>query len=159
MNVNATIFGQMLSFLVFVWFTMKFVWPAIDTKMQERDKKIADGLSAAELGQEKLDTAAQKSLAILAEARENYRKIIDDATRQAVHIIDEAKVQARTEQEAIAISAKHQIELEITQARSDLQTDIANLVVLGAEKILTREIDINKHQDILENVVKKMVES
>ncbi len=141
MNINATLIGQTIAFAVFVWFCMKFVWPPVMSVLAERQKKIADGLAAADRASLDLDLAKEKAGKQLAEAKLQASEIIEAAHKHAAQIVEEAKTQARNEGERLKASAQAEIEREITQARETLRTQVGVLAVAGAEKILGESID------------------
>ena len=117
MNINATIIGQMLTFVVFVWFCMKFIWPPLINVLAERTKKIADGLSAADRAEQDLELAQEKAVAQLKEAKQQAAEIIDQAHKRSSQLIDEAKGQAREEGDRLLKAAQAEIEQEFNRAR------------------------------------------
>lgn len=141
MNINLTLFGQMVTFAVFVWFCMKFVWPALTNAMEERKNKIADGLDAADRAVRDLELAQNKATEQMKAAKQEAAALIDQANRRANQIIEEAKEQARAEGERLKLAAQADIEQEINRAREDLRSRVADLAVAGAEKILEASID------------------
>jgi F-type H+-transporting ATPase subunit b len=149
LNINLTLVIQMIVFAVLVWFTMRFVWPMILGPLEERQRKIALGLAAAERGQQELSQAQERVEAIVREARERANQIIDQAHRRANEMIEEAKAAATHEGQRLIASAQEQIELEATHARESLRKDVAQLAVDTASKLLEREIDARKHADLL----------
>lgn len=149
MDINLTLIGQMITFALFVWFTMKYVWPPITKAMQEREKKIADGLAAADKGQRDLELAMHKSLEILEEAKINASRIIDQANKRAAHIVEEAKEQAREEGKKIIERARDEVEQQVNEAKRQLQNQVAELAITMAEKIIQRDIDPKTHQQLL----------
>lgn len=156
MHINATIFGQMITFAIFVWFTMRMIWPLLDAQLTERKKRIADGLAAAEKGQKMLRDAEAAAHAKISEAKQHCYKILDEADKKATEILADARAAAHKERDEIIESGKAQLNRAVRQAKNDLQTQIANIVVLGAEKILERSINPEDHQDILQNLAKKL---
>jgi F-type H+-transporting ATPase subunit b len=148
-NINLTLVVQMVVFALLIWFTMKFVWPMITGPMEERAKKIAAGLAAAERGQQDFAQAHAKAEVAIREARERANEIVDQASRRANEMIEAAKVQALKEGERLITSAKAQIDLATTKAREDLRKEVARLTVASASKVLGREIDPAKHADII----------
>ena len=149
MNINATLFGQMLTFAVLVWFTMKFVWPPLMRTLDERAKKIADGLAAAERGRQDLASAATRAAEIEREARARAQETIVSAEKRAAEIIDDAKAAAKTEADRIAAGAKAEVEQDAQRAKDDLRKQVAALAIAGAEKILRREVDAKAHGEML----------
>ena len=138
MNINATLFAQTVVFLILAWFTMKFVWPPLIKAIDERAKKIADGLAAADKGKAELDAANKRSTQALAEARDEGAKRIADAEKRAQAVADEIKAQAQAEAENQAV-----------KVRESLREEVAGLAVKGAEQILKREVDAKAHADLL----------
>lgn len=156
MNINLTLIAQLLSFAVFVWFTMKFVWPPLVKAMDERKAKIADGLAAAERGQHEQELARERATQYLHEAKQQAAEITAKAEKQAVLIIEEAKGKAQEEGARQLAAAQAEIEQELNKAREQLRSKVAELAVAGAEKILRREIDAEAHKDIVEAVAKQI---
>jgi F-type H+-transporting ATPase subunit b len=151
-NINLTLVIQMIVFAVLIWFTMRFIWPMILGPMEERSRKIALGLAAAEKGQQDLKQAEERVEAIVREARDRANQIIDQAQRRANEMIEEAKAAATHEGQRLIASAQQQIELEATHARETLRKDVAQLAVETASKLLEREIDARKHADLLDKL-------
>ena len=149
MNINLTLIVQMLVFIVLIWFTMKFVWPMILGPMEERAKKIALGLAAADRGEEALAKARTEAEAIIREARERATQIIDHANSQANELVEQAKGTATTDAQRIKVNAEQQIELETSRARESLRQEVAQIAVKAASKLLEREIDPKTHADLL----------
>ena len=156
MNINLTLIGQLLAFVVFVWFTKKFVWTPIIAALNERKAKIADGLAAAERGQHEQELAKERAVEELKKAKVQAAEIINQANRRANEIVDEAKENARTEGERILAAAQADIEQEINRARETLRGKVAELAVSGAEKILRREINADAHSEVLDAVAKQL---
>ncbi len=153
MNINLTLIGQTLTFIVFVLFTMKFVWPPIMQALNERKKKIADGLAAAERGAHEKELAEKKAAEVLHEARQQAQDIINQAQKRASEIVEESKETARAEGERIIVAANAEIEQEVNRAREELRGQVASLAVAGAGKILKREIDAKANEDLLKDLV------
>ena len=149
MNINLTLIVQMIVFDVLVWFTIKFVWPMILGPMEERSKKIAAGLAAAEKGQQELAQARDRADAVIREARERATQIIDQAQHRANDLVEQAKGTATAEGRRLVESAKQQIELEASHAREALRREVATIAVSAASKVLEREIDPRAHADLL----------
>ncbi|HFL8794681.1 MAG TPA: F0F1 ATP synthase subunit B [Candidatus Azosocius sp. HAIN] len=156
MNINATLLGQMITFAIFVWFTMKVVWPIIDEVLIERRKKIVDGLAAAEDGH-KILLEAKKEISIkINAAKKQGEDIIANANQLASQIVDEAKNFALKEKEKIIFSGHKQIERELQQAKIDLQNDLSDLIIRGAEKLLSKAINVNEHRELLNKLSQKL---
>ena len=149
MNINLTLIVQMLVFIVLIWFTMKFVWPMILGPMEERSRKIAQGLAAAEKGEEELAKARDRAEAIVREARERATQIIDQAQHRANDLVEQAKGAASTEGQRLVAAAQQQIQLESTRARESLRREVAQIAVIAASKLLEREIDPRAHADLI----------
>jgi F-type H+-transporting ATPase subunit b len=148
-NINLTLIVQMLVFIVLIWFTMKFVWPMILGPMEERSRKIAAGLAAAEKGQEDLAQANERADAIVREAREKAGQIIDQAQHRANDLVEQAKGAATAEGARLVAAAQQQIELDTSRARESLRREVAQIAVTAASKLLEREIDPKAHADLL----------
>ena len=149
MNLNATIFFQMLVFFVLGWFTMKFVWPPLTKAMDERRQKIADGLAAAEKGRADLAQAQARVSLIEASAKSDTHSRIVEAEKQAAALVDDARREAEVERARIVTQARQEAEQEAVRVRASLRDDVAALAVKGAEQILKREIDANAHAELL----------
>ena len=156
MNLNATIIGQMIAFAVFVAFCMKYVWPPIMAALEERTKKIADGLAAAERGRHEQELAEKRAQQVIHEAKEQANEIISQAQRRGNEIVDESKDSARVEGERILTSAQAEIEQEANKAKDELRTQVGSIALAGAEKILGREIDKKSHTALLEELVSRI---
>lgn len=152
MNINLTLIGQSITFFLFVWFCMKFVWPPVVTALEARRKQIADGLAAADRGKHELELAAKRAAETLQEAKQKAAEIIAQAEKRANQVIEESKDTAKVEGDRQIAAAKAEIEQEIHRAREQLRGEVAALVVAGAEKILRREVDAKAHGDLLEAV-------
>jgi len=148
-NLNATLFAQFVVFFILAVFTMKFVWPPLINALDERAKKIADGLAAADRGKADLAAAEKRVQAELATARDEGQKRIGDAEQRAQLIIEEAKKTASEEAGRIITNAKAEAEQQVTKARELLRGEVATLAVKGAEHILKREVNAAAHADLL----------
>jgi F-type H+-transporting ATPase subunit b len=151
-NINLTLIVQMLVFGMLVFGTMKFIWPHILAAMDERSRKIAQGLAAAEKGEESLTEARSKAEDIVREARERATQIIDHAQHRANELVEEAKGTATTEGGRLVAAAQQQIQLDTTRARERLRREVAGIAVGAASKLLSREIDARTHADLLEQL-------
>ena len=156
MDINVTLIGQMITFAVFIWFTMKFIWPHITKAMHDREKKIADGLAAAEKGKRDLELAQHKSVEILQETKLKASQIVDAANKRGVHIVEEAKEAARKESKRLIASAQIEIEQQTQQVKDELRAQAGNLAVKMAGKIVAREIDPKAHQTLLDKMVEAL---
>lgn len=156
MNFNATLLGQLVTFGIFVWFTMKFVWPLLLKQMQERETRIADGLAAAEQGQKDFAEAQQKSIDEVSKGKDQAAVIISQAQKRGDEIVEEARVTAKKEGERIKESALSEIEQEKEKARQELRDQVAALAIAGAEQILMREVDHNAHNEVLAKISQQL---
>lgn len=152
MDLNATIVGQTIAMIVFVWFCMRFVWPLIMNMIEERQTQIADGLAAAEEGSRSLEKAEVKIAGMIEEARTQGRDIIDEASTRGSGIVDEARVEAGRERERIVTAAHAEVEQEVNRAREGLRGQVASIAVAGAERIIAKEIDAATHKDLLDKL-------
>lgn len=153
MDINITLIGQLITFALLVWFTMRYVWPPIIKAMQERQKRIADGLAAGERGERDLELARQKSVEILHEAKQQASQLMDNANKRAAVLVDEGKETARQEAERIIKTAKDEITQLVNQAKRDLQNQASDLAIAMAEKIVQRDIDANTHRKLIDQMV------
>ena len=156
MNVNATLLGQAIAFAILIWFTMKFIWPPLMAAIEERQKKIADGLAAAERARQELKDADARVADEIRKAREEATQIVERANQQYNQIVDKAKVDAVAEGARQKAAAQAEIESLSHQAKEVLRQQVAALAVSGAEKILKREIDQNRHRDLLDALAKEI---
>lgn len=152
MNMNLTLLGQAISFLIFVWFCVKYVWPPIIKAIEEREARIADGLAAGERGKHELELAEKRAVALLHEGKDKAQDFITQAHKRADEIVAAAKQVAREEAERIKQAAGAEIEQNRNRARDELRGQVARLAVVGAEQILMREVDENAHRDILDKL-------
>ena len=156
MNINLTLFGQMIAFVAFVWFCMKFVWPPILAAMAEREQKIADGLAAADRASHDLELAKEKAVERLKEAKEEAAGIVDSANKRANQIVEEAKDAATVEADRVKASAQAEIEQETNRAREQLRGQVAALSLAGAEKVLGAAIDKDAHNDLVDKLADEL---
>lgn len=153
MSLNATLIAQMLVFLILVWFTMKFIWPPILKAMEERAKRIADGLEAADRARKELADANTRADDEVRKARAEAAVIIERANQQAGQIVDKARADALLEAAKQKAQAQADIENMAHRARAELRGQVATLAVQGAEKILGREVNAATHKDLLDQLV------
>lgn len=153
--MNLTLLGQMGTFAVLVYFIWRFLWDPITQMMEDRSKRIADGLAAAEKGKHELELAEKRAADVLRDTRSKASDIIAHAERRAAEIVDEAKGDAKIEAERILAVARSDIEQEQNRAREELRTAVAELVVMGASQILEQEIDAKVHAKLLDNAIKQ----
>ena len=156
MSINATLIGQMITFALLVWFTMKYVWPPIMHALEERKKKIAEGLAAAEKGQHEMDLAEKRATGVLREAKEQAAEIVSLAQKRAGDLVEESKQSAKDEGDRMIDAAKSEIDREIQKAREGLRKQVATLAVGAAEQILKKEVDRGRHQEIIDNLDKAL---
>lgn len=149
MDINATIIGQLITFAILVWFTMKYVWPPITQTLRDREKKIADGLEAAERSKRELEMAEHKAFSLIREAKQQASQIIEQANFHSTQLVEEAKSQAKIEGQRIVELAQGEIDRNITQAKEALKIEVATLAVAGAEKIIQQKLDSTMHHDLL----------
>jgi len=155
-DINMTLIGQVIAMIAFVWFCMKFVWPFIMDTIEARQTEIANGLAAAESGNNALANAKIEVDKILAQAREQARGIVDQANSRATSIVDQARTDGETERKRQVEAARAEIDVETNRAREELRAQVAKIAVAGAEKVLAREIDANAHRDILTRLASEL---
>ncbi len=156
MNINLTLIGQSISFLFFVAFCMKFVWPAITTAMAERQKLIADGLEAADRASRDLELAQQSATTQMAEAKHEAAAIVEQANKRASKIIEDAEVKAQEKAAGILAAADANVEQEVNRAKEQLRSQVATLAIVGAEKILESSVDAAAHKAMLDNLASEL---
>ena len=156
MNLNYTLFGQMIFFIVFVLFCMKFVWPPITAAMADRAKKIADGLAAADKADKDLELAKEKAASDMKDAKAQAAEIIEQAKKRGDQMVDEAKEKAQEEAERIRAAAEAEVEQQVSQAKEALRAQVTTLAVSGAEKILESSVDASKHSDMLDKLAAQL---
>lgn len=149
MNINATLFVQLVVFLIGALITMKYIWPPLIKSLDDRRKKITDGLKAAEAGNQSLSDAQKKIAQLEAEARAKAQAIVTETEKRAQAIVDEAKSQAKAEGDRMVAAARQDAEQEMQRAKSSLRDQVAKLAVAGAEQILRREVNADVHADLL----------
>ena len=156
MDINLTLIGQTIAMIVFVWFCMKFIWPPILNAIEERQKRIEEGLSAADQGQEKLLRAQAEADEIVSDARKQATSILDQAHSRANEIVAEGKSDGVKERERQLTAAQAEIEAETNKAREELRGQVSAIAIASAEKILNREIDSKAHKDILGKLAQEL---
>jgi F-type H+-transporting ATPase subunit b len=155
-NITVTLLLQSITFLVFVWFCWKFIWPPVINAMRERQKTIAQGLSSAERAEKDLHLAQQRAAEHIREAKEEARQIIEQARSRAIQMIEEAKGDARAEGERQKEAARAEIEIEVNRAKEALRVQVATLAVAGAERILGSTVDRGKHGELLSKLAQEL---
>ena len=153
MNINLTLFGQTIGFALFVMFCMKYVWPPLRDALHERQKKIADGLAAAERGEHEEERARERAEEIIREAKAQAAEVIEHAQKRGSEIVEESKEAARTEADRIKQSAQAEMDQEITRAREHLRGQVVAIALSGAERVLHKEVDRDTHAKVLDELV------
>ncbi|WP_372766575.1 F0F1 ATP synthase subunit B [Pseudoalteromonas sp.] len=156
MNLTATLIGELIAFTVFVLFCMKFVWPPLNGAIEARQKKIEEGLAATDRAEKDLELAQQKAADQLKEAKAQAAEIIEQAKKRATQIVDEETSRGQEERQAIIAQGHSEVEAERNRAKEELRLQVAKLAVVGAEKILEREINEAAHSDIVEKLVAEL---
>ena len=153
MNINATLILQSIAMMIFVWFCMKFLWPPLIRAMDERRERIAEGLAASDRAEKELVAAKAEVDRQIHEARERAGEIVDQATQRHTQLVDQAREDATAERKRQVTAAEAEIAQAANQAREELRTAVASLAVLGASKILEREVDANTHRELLDKLI------
>jgi F-type H+-transporting ATPase subunit b len=156
MNLNATLIVQIVVLVILGWITMRFIWPPVIRAIEDRQKKIAAGLAAAERGQKELQESHSAAASIVGEAREKAARIIEQANRRSGEIIDEARSTAISEGQRLVGDARQEVALEQARVRDALRKDVATLAVAGASRLLEREIDPRAHADLIETLAREI---
>ena len=156
MNITLTLIAQAVAFALFIWFTVKFIWPPLMRAIEQRQKQIADGLAAGERGKQELEAAGKRAHEELAKARDRVGEIIGSAERRDAQMLDEAKAAARAETDRILAAAKADIDQQVAREKEMLREQVASLAVAGAEKILRREVDAKTHSELLSQLKKEI---
>jgi len=156
MNINLTLIGQTITFMFFIWFTMKFIWPPLIQALTERRTKIADDLAAAEKGRHEKELAEKRAIEVIKEAKDKAQGIINHAEKRGNEVTDEAKEKAKEESDRIVAAAQGEIEQETNRAREQLRAAVAELAVASAAKILEKEIDAKAHAKLVDKLVEQL---
>ncbi len=156
MNINATLILQSIAMMIFVWFCMKFIWPPLLKAMDERREKIADGLAASDRAEKELAEAKDRADQQIKVARDKAGEIIEQANQRHSQILDQAKTDATTERKRQVSAAEAEISQASNQAREELRNAVAALAVAGAAKILEREVDEQKHRELLDKLIAEL---
>ncbi len=156
MNINLTLIGQSIAFIVFVWFCMKFIWPPVMAALEERKKTIADGLAAGERGKKEQELSEKRGAEVIREAKGKAAEILAGAEKRGAEIVDEAKSDAKVESERIVSAAQSEIDQEINRAREQLRGELAMLVTSGAGQILGKEVDADVHSKMLDELAAQL---
>lgn len=152
MNINASLFGEMIAFSLFVWLTMKFVWPPIMKAIAEREKKIADGLADADRAKQELVQAHDQVGGILKDARAKATDAVTIASQQATQILEDARKQSQAERQRQVEAARAEIQQELNRAKDALRAEVAKVALAAAERIIEREIDAKAHKALLDEL-------
>lgn len=156
MNINLTLFGQMITFLLFVWFTKQFVWPPVIKALKDRQAKIAEGLAAAEKGHLELSLAKEQAQRLMQQGKTEAANIVSQAHKQSDAIVDAARRQAHEEGQRIITQAHSEVEHMIEQAKEGLRKQVSSIAIIGAEKVLGRSIDPATHQNMLDKLAQEI---
>jgi F-type H+-transporting ATPase subunit b len=156
MNINLTLIAQAVTFALFIWFTVKFVWPPLMRAIEQRQKVIAEGLAAAEQGKQSLALSSKQAESALHEARSRAGEIVAQAERRYAELVEEAKNAAKAEGEREKAAARAEIEQQVARAKETLREQVASLAVAGAEKILRREVNAQAHVDLLNQLKREI---
>lgn len=156
MNITVSLFGQIVAFILLIWFVNRVLWGPLSTMMEGRRKRIAEGLAAGERGRHEQELAEKRAQQVIGEAKEQANEIISQAQRRGNEIVDESKDTARVEGERILTSAQAEIEQQTNKAKGELRTQVGSIAIAGAEKILGREIDKKSHTALLEELVSRI---
>ena len=156
MNINATLLGQTVAFFLFVWFCKKFVWPPMIAAMEARQEQIADGLAAAQKGQQAQEVAEQEAAKMISDAKSQASEIIANAEKRGNSVVDEAKTTATSEKERIVASAQAEVEQSVHSAREELRGQVSSIAIAAASKIVDKEIDEKTHAGLLDDLVKQL---
>lgn len=152
MNVTATLIGQMLTFGVLVWFVMRFLWEPVIRMLEDRQKRIADGIAAAERGHHEKELAEKHAKGILQDAKEQAKEVISQAHKRADDIVEDARSDARAEGERLIAAARAEIDQEMNRAREQLRGEVVSIALSGAEQVLMREVDAAAHKELLDKL-------
>lgn len=156
MNMNATLLGQLICFILFVWFCMKFIWPPLINAIEKRQKEISESLTSAEQAKKELSLANDSTHKLLQEAKAQAQSIVDQANKRKAQMIEEAKVQAQSEKEKIISQGLAEVESERKKAQEMLRKQMAQLVVTGAEKVIQRSVDEAANSDIVDQMIAQL---
>ena len=156
MNINATLIGQTIAFIVFVWFCRRYIWPHIMQALEDRRARISEGLAAAERGQQELETASERARAVMDDAKSQAKEILAQAQHRADEIVQGSKDEARAEGGKLLSAAQAEIDQERNQAREELRAEVVAIALAGAEQVLMREVDHRVHSETLEKLAARI---
>lgn len=159
MNINLTLFGQMITFSLFVFVTMKYIWPPVMKALEDRRSKIAEGLEASERGKHELELAQKKIAEQLRETKQAAAKILDDANQRATHIVEEGKAASRKEGQRLIELAKAEIANEYQSAKASLMAEVSEIAMQGMQKVLAGGVDSNSNSQLIDKFVSELQES
>ena len=156
MNINLTLFGQTVTFIIFVWFCLKFIWPHITKAMEDRKTQIADGLAAGERGRHERELGEQRATEVIREAKEQAKEILGQAHKRGDEIVEDAKGDGRAEGERMVRAAQAEIEQQMNQAREQLRNDVVKLALQGAQQVLGSAVDEKSHTEQLDRLAAQL---
>ncbi len=156
MNINATLIGQIIAFVLLIIFVNKLLWGPLNKMLADRQKRIADGLAAADKGKHELELSEKRAKDLIQEARVKAAEILAQSEKRASEIVEEAKADARTEAERLVTGAHAEIAQEVNRAKEQLRAQVSTLAAAGASKIIKREIDRRAHDDLLKDLVSQI---
>lgn len=156
MNLNATLLGQMTTFGLFVWFTMKYIWPPVIKAMQERQQKIADGLGAAERGVHALELSKKESAHLLQQAKEEAASVVERANQRSVRLVEEAKKLGRDESERLVAQGHADVETILVQTKAALREEAVNIAIAGIQKVYGAKITKTTHDHLLNELIEQV---
>jgi F-type H+-transporting ATPase subunit b len=156
MNINATLFGQTITFILFVWFCLKFIWPHIIKAMDDRKTRIAEGLAAGERGRHEQELGEQRAVEVIREAKDQAKEILALAHKRGDEIVDDAKGDGRAEGERMLRAAEAEMEQQMNQAREQLRADVVKLALQGAQQVLGRDVDEKAHTEQLNRLAEQL---
>jgi F-type H+-transporting ATPase subunit b len=156
MNITATLFGQMITFVIFVWFIKAYLWEPLTQAMEDRTNKISEGLASAELGEKKIEEANIEYNKIVDDAKQKASDVIAMAQQQSGLMIDDAKITSKKEADKIISLSNQQLAQDVNIAKEQLKNDISRIAIECAEKIIKAEIDEEKHKAIFDDAIKEL---
>lgn len=156
MNINVTLFAQVAAFVLMIWFVNRVLWGPLTKLLAERQRRIADGLAAAEKGKHDLELSEKRARELVQEAHVRAAELLAQSEKRASEIVEEAKAEARVQGERLVAAAQAEIERETNRAREQLRTQVSALAAAGASKIIKREIDRKAHEDLLKDLASQI---
>lgn len=152
MNITATLLAQIVAFVLLIWFVNKFLWGPMSAMLEDRQKRIADGLAAGEKGKKELELAEKRATGSLKDAKSQAAEILAQAEKRGTEIVEEAKGKAREEGDRIVAAANAEIEQEINRAKEEIRGKVAEISVAAAAKIIGREVDAKAHDKLIKDL-------